>query len=325
VHVTGSSQKQEDQSFYSFDDGRNLLGTFSFPTYINNLFEAYSGDGNFLTTMRQRLRPIRLPIKPKPKSKIAKYLEPFHTAALVTITLLLIAGILSGYLLLQLISRWFTFLLNRHRHGHRHNETDRHMPDTARGPTRRRIDYDASPWKHIARMTSSMLPSSQHELIHTIQFYNLLLVVALFFIFLATMVYMVLTCKALRGGSYVDGVWMCAYCCIAGLICCLISAILTDSLQRELGLSDYESHFGADAGSMGYETVIDEDESDTEGFDRDDEKDSNNALRHYRHHHSHRYHQQLQREVRLPASQQRRSTSISYYQSDGDVEMMSPT
>ena len=137
------------------------------------------------------------------------------------------------------------------------------------------------------------------------------------------MAYMVLTCKALRGGSYIDGVWMSAYCCIAGLICCLISAILTDSLQRELDMDTMDG--GGSVGDRGYEVIIDDEDSEEDTTEKD------GTRHHHHHHHVHREYRHSQpttgnKQHRYQQDTMHRASSQDtrqlYYQSESDIEMV---
>ena len=274
----------------------------------SSFFSMWMSSYQWLTEsiVAMKMKPIRLPptiLKPvNTKKKIAKYLEPFHTAALVTITLLLIAGILAGYLLLRLVGGWAVYLFSSDSDGT--GTKDSAEPGNTSTPA----SYQSLPTTVVPASSLHLPPNESSQLIHRIYFYNLLLVMALFYIFVATIAYMVLTCKALRGGSYVDGVWMSAYCCIAGLICCLISAILTDSLQRELGLID-----SPNGSAAGYEIVIDE-------TDEDDEENDNNHRRH-----KHRHHRHVRKEY-LNSKREENSQVANdhvYYQSEhSNVEMV---
>jgi len=56
---------------------------------------------------------------------------------------------------------------------------------------------------------------------------NMILFVALFLLFLSTVSYIKITYRDLNGGNYVYGIWILTYTCMLGLICALISAIIS--------------------------------------------------------------------------------------------------
>lgn len=65
---------------------------------------------------------------------------------------------------------------------------------------------------------------------------NLTLFAALFLLFLSTVSYILITYRNLNGGHYVYGIWALTYTCMLGLICALISAIISmdDAVQHNL-------------------------------------------------------------------------------------------
>jgi hypothetical protein len=77
----------------------------------------------------------------------------------------------------------------------------------------------------------------------SVHMHNLLLLFSLFFMFLGTIGYVLLTCTSLNGGVYGDGVWWCAYCCVSGLLCCLICAVTAEKDEYQtVSTSDLLGH-----------------------------------------------------------------------------------
>lgn len=71
---------------------------------------------------------------------------------------------------------------------------------------------------------------------------NLILFTGLFLLFLSTVSYIKLTYRDLNGGHYVYGIWMLTYTCMLGLICALVSAIISmdDAVSHRDGGYRYE-------------------------------------------------------------------------------------
>ncbi len=59
-----------------------------------------------------------------------------------------------------------------------------------------------------------------HSVVH-----SLLLIGAMVCVFLAVTLYVLLTYQYINGGYYVDGLWLCSYCCLAGLFSVLVSMV----------------------------------------------------------------------------------------------------